>query len=222
MHSATRLDDLKILECFLQNALHAHLGRIVPFRVQCLYKDDTLWVLAQHPADVTIDIPDTFGVLERTLQAEEPKTPLVVKMYLRAEGSQKPYSQHGFTVYPLVKKAVPGEAAPAMTGMREDRQALERDRNELVPGQPLHIQDDSMDNSDITPSTVSEIILLLPISSTPLVRPKITIFILPILPPRRNAKISCCPFSAVWACWRSDRERDIWGLVPACFLPVRS
>lgn len=159
MHSATRLDDLKILECFLQNALHAHLGRIVPFRVQCLYKDDTLWVLAQHPADVTIDIPDTFSVLERTLQAEEPKTPLVVKMYLRAEGSQKPYSQHGFTVYPLVKKAVPGEAAPAMTGMSEDRQALERDRNDLVPGQPLHIQDDSMDNSDITPSTVSEIIL---------------------------------------------------------------
>jgi hypothetical protein len=162
MHSATRLDDLKILECFLQNALHAHLGRIVPFRVQCLYKDDTLWVLAQHPADVTIDIPDTFGVLERTLQAEEPKTPLVVKMYLRAEGSQKPYSQHGFTVYPLVKKTVPGEAAPAMAGMSEDRQALERDRHDLAAGKPLHIQDDSddsMDNSDITPSTVSEIIL---------------------------------------------------------------
>ena len=70
MHSATRLDDLKILDCFLQNSLHAHLGRIIPFRVQCLYKDDTLWVLAQHPADVVIDIPDIFSVLERALQAE--------------------------------------------------------------------------------------------------------------------------------------------------------
>ncbi len=125
MHSATRLDDLKILECFLQNSLHAHLGRIVPFRVQCLYKNDTLWVLAQHPADVVIDIPDTFKVLERALQAEEPKIPLAVKLYLRSEGNQRPYGQQSFTVYPLVKKIIPGEAAPAMTGMTEDRIALE-------------------------------------------------------------------------------------------------
>jgi hypothetical protein len=166
MHSATRLDDLKILECFLQNSLHAHLGRIVPFRVQCLYKDDTLWVLAQHPADVTIDIPDTFGVLERALQAEEPKTPLAVKLYLRAEGNQRPYSQQSFTVYPLVKKTVPGEAAPEMTGTIEDRVALERDprspsRNQntnLVPGTALHLSENHMDNSDSIPSGSSEIV----------------------------------------------------------------
>jgi hypothetical protein len=127
MHSATRLDDLKILECFLQNSLHAHLGRIIPFRVQCLYKDDTLWVLAQHPADVAIDIPDIFKVLERALQAEEPKIPLTVKLYLRAEGNQRPYSHQSFAVYPLVKKTIPGEAAPEMTAMSEDRIALERD-----------------------------------------------------------------------------------------------
>jgi hypothetical protein len=158
MHSATRLDDLKILECFLQNSLHAHLGRIIPFRVQCLYKDDTLWVLAQHPADVVIDIPDTFSVLERALQAEEPKTPLAVKLYLRAEGNQRPYSQQSFTVYPVVKKTVPGEAAPEMTGMSEDQIALERDINDLVPGQPLHVPANHMDNSNPTPSTVPEIV----------------------------------------------------------------
>jgi hypothetical protein len=158
MHSATRLDDLKILECFLQNSLHAHMGRIIPFRVQCLYKDDTLWVLAQHPANVVIDIPETFGVLEGALQAEEPKTPLAVKLYLRAEGNQRPYSQQGFTVYPLVKKTVPGEAAPEMTGMHEDSIALDRDRGSLAPGTPLQISDKHMEKSDITPSTVPEIV----------------------------------------------------------------
>ena len=166
MHSATRLDDLKILECFLQNSLHAHLGRIVPFRVQCLHKDDTLWVLAQHPADVVIDIPDIFRVLERALQAEEPKTPLAVKLYLRSEGNQRPYSQQSFTVYPLVKKTVPGEAAPEMTGSGEDRMGLERDthserfgqRRDLEQGKPLYISDNHMDNSDSTPSTVPEIV----------------------------------------------------------------
>ena len=166
MHSATRLDDLKILECFLQNSLHAHLGRIVPFRVQCLHKDDTLWVLAQHPADVVIDIPDIFRVLERALQAEEPKTPLAVKLYLRSEGNQRPYSQQSFTVYPLVKKTVPGEAAPEMTGSGEDRMGLESDthserfgqRRDLEQGKPLYISDNHMDNSDSTPSTVPEIV----------------------------------------------------------------
>ena len=157
MHSATRLDDLKILECFLQNSLHAHLGRIIPFRVQCLYKDDTLWVLAQHPQDAAIDSSDTFRVLERALQAEEPKIPLAVKLYLRSEGNQRPYSQQGFTVYPLVKKTVPGEAAPAMTGTIDDRIALERDRR-LANGTPVEISTKHMENSDFTPSTVPEIV----------------------------------------------------------------
>jgi hypothetical protein len=158
MHSATRLDDLKILECFLQNSLHAHIGRIIPFRVQCLYKDDTLWVLAQHPANVVIDIPDTFSVLERALQSEEPKTPLAVKLYLRSEGNQRPYSQQGFTVYPLINKTVPGEAAPEMTGMHEDRIALDRDLGNLVPGKPLQISDRHMEESNITPPTVPEVV----------------------------------------------------------------
>jgi hypothetical protein len=158
MHSATRLDDLKILECFLQNSLHAHLGRIIPFQVQCLYKDDTLWVLAQHPTNIVIDIPDTFNVLERALQAEEPKTPLAVKLYLRTEGHQRPYSQQGFTVYPVVKTSVPGEAQPEMTGISEDRLALDRHHQDLTPGKPIHISDDRMENADIIPSTVPEIV----------------------------------------------------------------
>ena len=156
MHSATRLDDLKILECFLQNSLHAHLGRIIPFRVQCLYKDETLWVLAQHPADLVIDIPDTFTVLERALQAEEPKTPLAVKLYLRAEGNQRPYSQKNFTVYPLVKQTVPGEADPAMTGAGEDLIALDRDRRDLAPGKPLWIEDSGSIDSQIDSAKVSD------------------------------------------------------------------
>ncbi len=157
MHSATRLDDLKILECFLQNSLHAHMGRIIPFRVQCLYKDETLWVLAQHPTEVAIDIPDTFSVLERALQAEEPKTPLAVKLYLRAEGNQRPYSQQSFTVYPLVKKVVPGEAAPEMTGTGEDRTALERDRHALL-SETSYSSPSDIDEASTIAATIPEIV----------------------------------------------------------------
>ncbi len=157
MHAATRLDDLKILECFLQNSLHAHLGRIIPFRVQCLYKDETLWVLAQHPTEVAIDIPDTFNVLERALQAEEPKTPLAVKMYLRAEGNQRPYSQQSFTVYPLVKKVVPGEADPEMTGTGEDRAALEP-QSPLLSFASIDSSVPAPDDLSAVPATIPEVV----------------------------------------------------------------
>ena len=129
------------------------MGRIVPFRVQCLYKDETLWVLAQHPTEVAIDIPNTFGVLERALQAEEPKTPLAVKLYLRAEGNQRPYSQQSFTVYPLVKKMVPGEAAPEMTGTGEDRTAPERDWRSAEIDATTHDIDEAS-----VPATIPEIV----------------------------------------------------------------
>jgi hypothetical protein len=127
-----RLDDLKILECFLQNTLHAHLARIVPFQIHCAYKNDTLLVLAQHPVDEAIDIPDTFRVLKQTLQSEEPKTPLAVKLYLRTEGNRRPYSQQSFSVYPHISKVLPGEAAPQIAENSGGRVSLESDLNRLV------------------------------------------------------------------------------------------
>ncbi len=144
MYSAMRLDDLKILESSLQNSLHAHLARIIPFRVQCAYKHDALWVLAQHPATVRIDPDDTFRVLKQALQAEEPKTPLAVKLYLRTEGDRRPYSQQSFSVYPSVKAAIRGEAAPAMTVNNEERVALKPPLKGKTPmksipvAEPLH------------------------------------------------------------------------------------
>jgi hypothetical protein len=148
-----RLDDLKILESFLQNSLHAHLARIIPFRVQCAYKHDTLWVLAQHPADVEIDKDDTFRVLEQALQAEEPKTPLAVKLYLRTEGDRRPYSQQSFSVYPTVKPAIPGEAAPEMTINNEERVTVKR-ANGKTPMKSIPIVDPLSPGSNQSPSVI--------------------------------------------------------------------
>ncbi len=143
-----RLDDLKILESSLQNSLHAHLARIIPFRVQCAYKHDTLWVLAQHPADVEIDSDDTFRVLEQALQAEQPKTALAVKLYLRTEGDRRPYSQQKFSVYPTVKPAIHGEAAPEMTVNNEERVTVKRALNGKTPMKSIPISEALLPSSD--------------------------------------------------------------------------
>ncbi len=146
-----RLDNLKILESFLQNSLHAHLKRIIPFRIQCVYKNDTLLVLAQHPANIDIDAPDIFKVLEQALQAEEPKTPLPVKLYLRTEGDRRPYSQKSFRVYPHVKKVIPGEAAPELTNNNQDRASL---RSDSVPIATMKLTPaaSAIDDSTASPS----------------------------------------------------------------------
>jgi hypothetical protein len=147
-----RLDNLKILESFLQNSLHAHLAQIIPFRIQCVYKNDTLLVLAQHPANIEIDVPDTFKVLEQALQAEEPKTPLAVKLYLRTEGDRRPYSQKSFRVYPHVKKVVSGEAAPELTDYSQDRSSQRLDSPPIAAMKSTSIP--SVDDSTIAPSEV--------------------------------------------------------------------
>jgi hypothetical protein len=108
------LDDLQVLECSLRDQLHAHMGRVLPFQVQCIFKDGVLWVLAQHAQEVVIDTQETFRVLERTLQAEQPDRQLPVKLYLRKAGDKKPYSTENFTIYPSIRDALPGEAAPSI------------------------------------------------------------------------------------------------------------
>lgn len=114
MADLTRLDDLKVLECALQDQLHAHLGRVVPFKVQCVFKEGVLWVLAQHSTEVVVDTEETFRILEKTLQAEQPGSQLPVRLYLRKGGDKQPYSMENFTIYPHVKERIPGEFEPAI------------------------------------------------------------------------------------------------------------
>jgi hypothetical protein len=148
------LDDLKVLECSLRDQLHAHLGRVLPFQVQCIFKDGVLWVLAQHAQEVVIDTQETFRVLERTLQAEQPDRQLPVKLYLRKAGDKKPYSSENFTIYPSIKDALPGEAAPSIddTELRvnEDDQV-----GDVTPetATPVPISDQISDQSGKTTSS---------------------------------------------------------------------
>jgi hypothetical protein len=130
------LDDLKVLECSLRDQLHAHVGRVLPFQVQCIFKDGVLWVLAQHNPEVVIDTQDTFRVLEKTLQAEQPDRQLPVKLYLRKAGDKKPYSTENFTIYPSIRDALPGEAAPSIdnTELHVTEDPVAEDTSDQITG----------------------------------------------------------------------------------------
>jgi hypothetical protein len=162
------LDDLQVLECSLRDQLHAHMGRVLPFQVQCIFKDGVLWVLAQHAQEVVIDTQETFRVLEKTLQAEQPDRQLPVKLYLRKAGDKKPYSTENFTIYPSIRDALPGEAAPSIdiTELHDNAETPEEtptvvNNDGLAteindPAESLMIDPDSSIHTDfITPPTAS-------------------------------------------------------------------
>jgi hypothetical protein len=144
------------------------MGRVLPFQVQCIFKDGVLWVLAQHAQEVVIDTQETFRVLEKTLQAEQPDRQLPVKLYLRKTGDKKPYSTENFTIYPSIKDALPGEAAPSIDitelhGHEETPEVTQTVNNSgLVteinaPAVSMMIDPDSSIHTDfITPPTATE------------------------------------------------------------------
>ncbi len=95
------------------------MGRIVPLVVQCIFKDDVLWVLCEHPPETVIDTQETFRVLEKNLQAEEPAVQLPVRLYLRTIGQKQPYSTENFTIYPVVP------------GLKKEAAQTEKDESQI-------------------------------------------------------------------------------------------
>lgn len=108
MKTATRPDHLDLLGNLLQAGLQLKFSPNSPLQVRCLLKDETLVILAQHPADVMLDSQHIFSYLEQTLLAQHQVVMQHVKMYLRIAGQKQPYASHAFTVEPT-PTAIPGE-----------------------------------------------------------------------------------------------------------------
>lgn len=100
MKTATRPGDLKTLEHRLQEGLQPNLSPLVPVQVRCWVADETLMVLAQHPATAVPDSQQVFSSLEQTIQEHHHLENQPVKMYLRVEGQKQPYAFYSFKLNP--------------------------------------------------------------------------------------------------------------------------
>ncbi|NET86630.1 MAG: hypothetical protein F6K45_00695 [Kamptonema sp. SIO1D9] len=110
METATRPTTLETLEDRLQKRLNSESLQIVPLQVRCLFRDETLTILVEHPEPVTPYKKRTFNLIEATLK--DWKTDLVdpdsqvpelaggyrVLMYLRVLGQEQPYAFHTVTI----------------------------------------------------------------------------------------------------------------------------
>jgi hypothetical protein len=100
MKTATRPDDLIVLGYLLQEGLQSKLSQTVPVQVRCLFKEETLVILAQHRADVELEPEQTFGILKEIILADHRSVSRKVQMYLRVAAQKQPYASYSFTVEP--------------------------------------------------------------------------------------------------------------------------
>lgn len=100
MKTATRPQELEDLGQLLQSSLESRLSQPVPIEVWCRLQEDTLMVLAQHPADVELNPQQTFDFFEQTILEQQQSFSQQVKLYLRASGQKQPYASYSFVVEP--------------------------------------------------------------------------------------------------------------------------
>ena len=98
METVARQDELPILRRILQERLQSEHSSGKRFQVQCLLKQGTLLVLAQHPADPVTNPQPIFKVLQHAILAWQPKLSSQVRLFLRVAGEKQPYAASAFTI----------------------------------------------------------------------------------------------------------------------------
>ncbi|MEC4986332.1 MAG: hypothetical protein SAJ37_22615 [Oscillatoria sp. PMC 1068.18] len=164
METATRPNTLESLEEQLQKRLNSESLQIVPLQVRCLFRDETLTILVEHPEPVTPYKKRTFNFIEATLR--EWKTNLVatdsqvselaggyrVLMYLRVLGQHQPYAFHTVTISkPTLDETTP-EAVAETESSTTDQPVLNEEMAELEELLKLDDEEDSAEeNAEVTP-----------------------------------------------------------------------
>ncbi|MBE9177924.1 hypothetical protein IQ268_04915 [Oculatella sp. LEGE 06141] len=109
MKTATRQNELQILEQQLQQALQAQLPHVPLLKLRCALKQGVLLVLVQHRPKETLNAQQIFSTLAGTIQRLQPQANLEasqdaellpVRLYLRLTGQRHPYAVHPFILEP--------------------------------------------------------------------------------------------------------------------------
>ncbi len=98
MKTATRQGNLQAIEQLLQTCLHSELSTESPLEIRCAVHDELLVVLAQHPADVHLNLPKTFRAFEQALFTLPPEWSGHARLDVKKAGEEEPYAFHSFHI----------------------------------------------------------------------------------------------------------------------------
>ena len=115
METVASHNQLQTLKRTLQERLHSELPVDLGFQVQCLLKQGTLLVLAQHQATTIENPQQVFKVLQQTILAQPSQLSSQARLFLRVAGEKQPYAGGAFTISSQVQKSLEVSAVESKT-----------------------------------------------------------------------------------------------------------
>lgn len=98
MRTATRKTNLQVLEEELKQRLQAAGFKNLPLQISCALMEETLLVVGEHQANVTLKTEATLASLQDAILEIQPKLIEQVGLCLRIAGQKQPYAFHSFTM----------------------------------------------------------------------------------------------------------------------------
>ncbi|MDB9312216.1 hypothetical protein PN462_03805 [Spirulina sp. CS-785/01] len=100
METSTYSVDLTTLETVLQQRLQAELGEVAPLQVNCYVKQDTLYVVVEHPVPKLAHPSRAFRRITEVFRAEGIEQQYRGLIYLKVQGMSQPYGFHTYKPTP--------------------------------------------------------------------------------------------------------------------------
>lgn len=128
MPTETLSPPCRALETYLQRQWQQHRPEPIPLQIRCAVRERRLLVLAEHNAALRVDAKAILGQLTRVMQALDPslRDPilaeavpsddrLLVNLYVRFMGEQKPYAGQQCLLQRQIDRALGSPVAPGFT-----------------------------------------------------------------------------------------------------------
>jgi tetratricopeptide (TPR) repeat protein len=101
MKTATRINDLKTIEQDLLHRLQRNGFKRLSLQLNCQLIDETLMVIVEHPANVSLKTEPTLTALQEALIELQPPKAKQVGLCLKVASAEQPYAFHSFMMEPL-------------------------------------------------------------------------------------------------------------------------
>jgi hypothetical protein len=101
MKTATKINDLKTIEQDLLHRLQRNGFKRLSLQLNCQLIDETLMVIVEHPANVSLKTEPTLTALQEAIIELQPPKAKQVGLCLKVASAEQPYAFHSFMMEPL-------------------------------------------------------------------------------------------------------------------------
>lgn len=156
--TATRRNNLQILEEDLQRQLQEVGFQNLPLQISCSFVEETLMVVGEHPPSLTLKASPTLAAIQSAVVKLQPKAIQQVGICLKLLGQKHPYAFHSFSMEPsflsraaVSKSRVPTNSAIVPVSLRREEETIGLEGKESIATEDLDSSQEEF--SDISASS---------------------------------------------------------------------